>query len=68
MSFEPDSVVWTTLLGSCAKYNNLEVGKQIFDRLVPSDRMNGAGYVLMSNIYAANYMWQDAKRIREMWI
>lgn len=66
MPFQPVSLVWMTLLGSCAKYGNLELGCRAFTCLVKSDCRNPAMYVLMSNIYLANYMWEDAHRIQEV--
>ena len=59
MPFHPDSLIWMTLLGAAAKYNNVDVGRRAFDHLVTFNCKNDAAYVLMSNIYAANQMWED---------
>lgn len=52
----PSSVVWAALLGACAMLKNLEFGKRAFENLIKADRWNITGYVLMSNILAANHV------------
>ncbi|KAH7280949.1 hypothetical protein KP509_36G022000 [Ceratopteris richardii] len=64
---QPDWLIWMTLLGSCAKYNNVDVGYRAFHVLVKSACKKDAVYVLMSNIFSANKMWEDAKNVREMY-
>lgn len=66
MPFPADTVVWIALLGSCAKYGNVEVGRRAFDCLMKLDCRNAAGLVLMSNIYAINHMWEDVQKLQEM--
>lgn len=62
----PDSTAWMALLGSCAKCGDSELGKHAFDNMVNSDWRRTSAYVLMSNIYAANYMWDDAQKVQQM--
>ncbi|XP_024536089.1 putative pentatricopeptide repeat-containing protein At3g49142 [Selaginella moellendorffii] len=51
MPFEPDAVVWTSLLGACRKWKNYTVGKLAFERLVEMDPKSGTPYALMANIF-----------------
>ena len=44
---------WATLLGACKKWGYLKLGELAFEHLVQLDGNNAAGYVSMSNIYAA---------------
>ncbi|XP_002987361.2 pentatricopeptide repeat-containing protein DOT4, chloroplastic [Selaginella moellendorffii] len=51
MPFEPDAVVWTSLLGACRKWKNYTIGKLAFERLVEMDPKSGTPYALMANIF-----------------
>ena len=46
--------MWSSLLGSCKKWGNVEVGKLAFDHCVQLDEHHVAGYVNMRNIFAAD--------------
>ncbi|KAL6909540.1 hypothetical protein ACP4OV_001821 [Aristida adscensionis] len=64
MPFEPDALIWKTLLASCKLHRNLEIGKLAADKLMEISERDSASYVLMSNIYAMHEEWQDAGRVR----
>ncbi|XP_024517114.1 pentatricopeptide repeat-containing protein At2g41080-like [Selaginella moellendorffii] len=51
MPFEPDAVVWTSLLGACRKWKNYTIGKLAFERLVEMDPKSSTPYALMANIF-----------------
>ncbi|XP_024536016.1 pentatricopeptide repeat-containing protein At3g05340-like [Selaginella moellendorffii] len=51
MPFEPDAVVWTSLLGACWKWKNYTIGKLAFECLVEMDPKSGTPYALMANIF-----------------
>uniref|UniRef100_A0A0A9H4R4 Pentatricopeptide repeat-containing protein n=1 Tax=Arundo donax TaxID=35708 RepID=A0A0A9H4R4_ARUDO len=65
MPFEPDVLVWKTLLASCRLHRNLDIGKLAADKLMELSERDSASYVLMSNIYAMHGEWQDAGRVRQ---
>lgn len=65
MPFQPDAVVWETVLSACRKYTNIELGQQAFESAVSLDRHHGVAYVLMSSIYVAAQMWDNVKEIEE---
>jgi pentatricopeptide repeat protein len=50
MPFQPDLVVWSTMLAACHKWGNSELGKQAFDGAVSLDDEHSAAFVLMSNL------------------
>jgi pentatricopeptide repeat protein len=52
MPFEPDVLIWKTILASCKLHMNLDMGKLAADRLMELSERDPASYVLMSNIYA----------------
>ncbi|CAL4928346.1 unnamed protein product [Urochloa decumbens] len=65
MPFEPDALIWKTLLASCKLHGNLDMGKLAADKLMELSERDSASYVLMSNIYAMHGEWQDAGKVRQ---
>ncbi|KAI5056866.1 hypothetical protein GOP47_0028684 [Adiantum capillus-veneris] len=59
-------LVWVALLGACRKWGNVKLGRFAFEHVVRLDRCNATVYVLMSKIYAAAGMQEDAKNIECM--
>lgn len=64
MPFEPDVLIWKTLLASCKLHRNLDIGKLAADKLMELSERDSASYVLMSNLYAMHEEWRDAERVR----
>ncbi|KAJ7527666.1 hypothetical protein O6H91_16G065300 [Diphasiastrum complanatum] len=64
MPIQPDSVVWTTLLGAARNHGHVEIGRRAFDRVVKLEPKNAAPYVLLSNIYAAAGRKDELAKIR----
>jgi pentatricopeptide repeat protein len=56
-------LVWDALLGACQKWGNVMVGRFAFEQAVQLNPDNGAAYVLMSNIYVAAGLKEDAEMI-----
>lgn len=54
MPMKPDSVVWSTLLGSCRKHGKTSLAKLAADKLKELEPGNSLGYVQMSNIYSSS--------------
>lgn len=63
MTRQPDLAIWLSLLGSCHKHGNVELGRQVFDHAVQLQPEQGAVYVLMSNIYADAGLWDCVKEV-----
>ncbi|CAK9238416.1 unnamed protein product [Sphagnum troendelagicum] len=63
MPCEPSGSVWNALLGACRIYGNVEMGERIAKRVLESDPGNAAGYVLLSNIYAAAGKWDSSANV-----
>ncbi|KAJ7521184.1 hypothetical protein O6H91_19G042000 [Diphasiastrum complanatum] len=66
MPMPPSLIIWTTLLGACRKFGNVEIGRRTFDAARRHSPNAAAIYVLMSNIYAAAYMWERVEEIQKM--
>ena len=58
--------LWCALLGACQKWGNVQLGRFAFEQKVQLDPNNGAAYVLMSNIYVAAGLKEDAEKIEVM--
>lgn len=71
MPMEPDSVVWSALLGSCKKHGETGLAKLASDKLKELEPRSSLGYVQMSNIYyssgkfnEAGTIWDEMKECR----
>jgi hypothetical protein len=53
MPCEPHVAPWMALLGACRIHGNVEMGERVAKQILELDPENSAGYVLLSNIYAA---------------
>ncbi|KAI5068876.1 hypothetical protein GOP47_0017221 [Adiantum capillus-veneris] len=66
MPIQSDPVVWIALLGSCARLGDVELGIRSYNALINLDTGNTTAAVLLSNIFAANLMWEDARRLENL--
>ncbi|KAM7264672.1 hypothetical protein ACFE04_002355 [Oxalis oulophora] len=66
MDFDPDIVVWKTLLAACKTRGNEDVGKRAGERLLELDPSNSSAHVLLCNLYASSGKWEDVARIRKL--
>ncbi|KAH8956695.1 hypothetical protein BDL97_07G055400 [Sphagnum fallax] len=53
MPCKPDAAVWIALLGACRIHGNLEMGECVAKRVLELEPKIAAGYVWLSNMYAA---------------
>lgn len=68
MPFEPNVVIWCSLLGACRTHNALELAEEVLDQLVKLDPTNAGRYSVLSNVYAAAEDWENAANARlQMW-
>ncbi|KAL2519888.1 Pentatricopeptide repeat-containing protein [Forsythia ovata] len=66
MPFEPDIVMWKTLLAACKTRNNIQVGKRAAENILQIDSSNSSAHVLLSNIYASTGSWKDVATLRSL--
>ncbi|KAI5067683.1 hypothetical protein GOP47_0018211 [Adiantum capillus-veneris] len=64
--FPKNILIWTALLGACQIWGDVNIGRWAFEEAVLVDRTDSAAYILMSNIYVAAGMPDDAKKIDAM--
>ncbi|KAL5058840.1 hypothetical protein RYX36_030444 [Vicia faba] len=66
MPFEPDEIIWSSILNSCRIHKNQELAKnaaeQLFNMKVLRD---AAPYVSMSNIYAEAGEWDNVGKVKK---
>lgn len=65
LPFEPDCVIWATLLAACRMHGDGIRGKRAAEKLMELEPHNSSPYVLLSSIYAASGNWASAKVVRE---
>ncbi|XP_057840012.2 putative pentatricopeptide repeat-containing protein At1g68930 [Cryptomeria japonica] len=66
MPCEPTALVWRTLLAACRIHNNLELGKQVAEKILELEPEHPAMYVLISNIYSAAGKFDVADKMRKL--
>ncbi|KAL8044105.1 hypothetical protein ABFX02_08G024900 [Erythranthe guttata] len=66
MEFEPNAIIWRTLLGACRIHCNVELGRLANEKLLKLRRDESGDYVLLSNIYASNGEWSGVENVRKL--
>ncbi|KAI3810837.1 hypothetical protein L1987_20460 [Smallanthus sonchifolius] len=66
MPMEANVVIWGCLMGACEKYGDVKMGEWVAKHLQQMEPWNDGVYVLMSNIYASNGLWEDVGRMRKI--
>ncbi|XP_058077532.1 pentatricopeptide repeat-containing protein At2g22070-like [Magnolia sinica] len=66
MPVEPDATAWGALLGACRNYGNLEMGREVAERLFAIEPDNPGNYILLSNIYTSYRMLEEAEDVRRL--
>ncbi|CAN6249390.1 unnamed protein product [Urochloa humidicola] len=65
MSFEPDIIMWKTLLAASRTHNDVEMGKRAAEGILNIDPSHSAAYVLLCNIYASSGNWNEFARLKK---
>ncbi|XP_010437236.1 PREDICTED: pentatricopeptide repeat-containing protein ELI1, chloroplastic-like [Camelina sativa] len=66
MKIEADSVLWSSVLGSCKLHGDFVVGKEIAEYLIGQNITNSGIYVLLSNIYASAGDYEGVAKVRNL--
>jgi hypothetical protein len=66
MPIEPDAVVWSALLGACKIYKNVQIGRRAAEKLFSIEPSNAGNYVMLSNIYSSQGMWDEVAKVRKL--
>lgn len=65
MAVEPDSVIWSALLGSCRKHGETRLAELAATKLKQLEPGDSLGFVQMSNIYCLSGSFNKAGLIRK---
>ncbi|KAG7992631.1 hypothetical protein I3843_02G136900 [Carya illinoinensis] len=65
MPAKPDVVIWEVLLHACRIHENMELGQKIAERLFQMGTNRLGTYILLSNIYASQGLWDKVWEIRQ---
>ncbi|KAL4186875.1 hypothetical protein AMTRI_Chr09g36290 [Amborella trichopoda] len=68
MPFEANTIIWRTLLGASKTHGNVELAEVAVENLGRLEPLKHGDYVLLSNIYAEAYRWDDVERVRKMMV
>ncbi|KAL6985138.1 hypothetical protein U1Q18_018514 [Sarracenia purpurea var. burkii] len=66
MPFEPDVMVWKTLLGSCRTCGDIELATQVASRLLELEPEEHCTYVLLSNMYGHLKRWDEKASVKRL--
>ncbi|XP_059644898.1 putative pentatricopeptide repeat-containing protein At3g25970 [Cornus florida] len=66
MPFEPDAMVWKTLLGACRICGDIELATKVARRLLEIEPEEHCTYVLLSNIYGHLRRWDEKASVKRL--
>ncbi|XP_071721171.1 putative pentatricopeptide repeat-containing protein At5g40405 [Rutidosis leptorrhynchoides] len=64
MPFEPDAIIWRTLLGACKIYKNVEMAEEATSKILSLEGYKDGNYVLLSNVYSEAKKWDKVLNVR----
>lgn len=65
-SFGYDSIILGSLLSSCRLHGDVEIGERMAKRILKLQPMITSPYVLLSNLYASDGMWDNVAEARKL--
>ncbi|KAJ9185839.1 hypothetical protein P3X46_005426 [Hevea brasiliensis] len=65
MPMKPSRSIWGSILNACRAHGDMEMGERALAELLKLEPEEEGGYMLLSNIYAANGRWSYSDKIRE---
>ena len=66
MPIKPNSSIWGALLGACRNYDNLEMGREVAEKLFELEPDNPGNYMLLSNMYKDKGRLEEADEVRRL--
>lgn len=66
MPFEPDVMVWKTLLGACRACGDIELATQVAGNLLELDPGDHCTYVLLSDMYGHLKKWDERASMKRL--
>ncbi|KAF5938982.1 hypothetical protein HYC85_023241 [Camellia sinensis] len=67
MPIEPDKRIWGALLAGCRSIcGSIEIAEFVVEQLIRLDQENTSCYLVLSNLYAEQFRWEDVERMRKL--
>lgn len=66
MPFEPDVMVWKTLLGACRACGDIQLATQVAGHLLELDPGDHCTYVLLSDMYGHLSRWDEKASVKRL--
>lgn len=66
MNLTPNALIWESVLGVCKVHGNAELGERTAEKLFQLKPDIDSNYISLSNIFAANGMWDDSSQVRAL--
>ncbi|XP_076957011.1 pentatricopeptide repeat-containing protein At5g55740, chloroplastic [Bidens hawaiensis] len=66
MPFKPDSHILGSLLVACREHNEIDIAKHLIENLSKLEPNNSGNYTALSNLYAANEMWDEVSDLMSL--
>ncbi|KAI9078752.1 hypothetical protein K1719_039210 [Acacia pycnantha] len=66
MPFEPDAMVWKSLLGACRTFGDIDLASQIASCLLELEPEEHCTYVILSDMYGRLKMWDEKASITRL--
>lgn len=66
MPFEANAPIWGSILAAARIHGDAELGKQALHHLIKLEPLNSGNYALLSNIYATQNKWNEARTVRKV--
>ncbi|KAH0468871.1 hypothetical protein IEQ34_002103 [Dendrobium chrysotoxum] len=64
MPFEPNAVIWGSLLNACKVHNNVYLAEKVVDELMRLESSDVGNFAIISNIYASAGKWDGMAKAR----
>ncbi|CAH8386120.1 unnamed protein product [Eruca vesicaria subsp. sativa] len=66
MPFEPDEIMWSSVLNACRIHKNQSLAERAAEKLFSMEKLrDAAAYVSMSNIYATAGEWESVSLVKK---
>ncbi|XP_065860881.1 putative pentatricopeptide repeat-containing protein At3g25970 [Euphorbia lathyris] len=66
MPFEPDEMLWKTLLGACRACGDIELAAKVASHLLEIEPEEHCTYTILSNMYGKLMKWDEKARITRL--
>ena len=66
MPYTPNYVMWSSFLGFCKVYGEVELGRVAAEKLIEMEPYNAAPFITLAHIYARAGLWTEVAEVRKL--